>query len=179
MVFRSSKVAATVVILLFISVALSSVQAQEWDINTSKDEMTGEISVYATSARTAPNESMDFPYSDVEAWLGFGCDAESEWAYVGFNEKPNLPDAQAQSGGYSTITTRIRWDDDIENMRMSQEFGDRFLHFQSDGKAISNMIKSNEALLELEWYRAGNVYFRFSLSGSAQAIESARQRCQK
>jgi hypothetical protein len=62
---------------------------------------------------------------------------------------------------------------------MSQEWGDRFLNFRSGGKAISNMLRANEALVELEWYRAGDIYFRFALDGAAQAIESAREKCQK
>jgi hypothetical protein len=104
----SGKTVASTVILIFVGGALSFAQAQEWGVSTSKDEMTGEVSVYATSATTGPTETMGFPYSDIEGWLGFGCDKESEWAFIGFNKQPNLPDAEAQRGGYSTFRTRIR-----------------------------------------------------------------------
>lgn len=122
---------------------------------------------------------MDFPYRGVEGWLAFGCDGQSEWAYIGFTKQPNLTDTFAESGGYSMFRTRVRWDDNVQTVRMSQEWGDRFLHFQSDGAAIANMRSARTVLVELDWYGAGQAYFRFTLNGSADAIASARRACQR
>lgn len=149
-------------------------QEQQWRHHTSKDEMTGEVQAFATSPRTGPTRQMDFPYTDVEGWLGFGCDGQDEWAYIGFTEAPNLTNSDPQSGGYSTFTVRVRWDDEVQTMRMTQEWGSRFLHFQSDATAIEKIAASNEVLVELKWYGSGSVYFQFSLSGSANAIAHAR-----
>ena len=71
------------------SVASSSAQENaappqpSWGFSDSKDEMTGVVSWYASSPVAAPTKKMGFPYHDVEAWLGVGCDGKSEWAYVG------------------------------------------------------------------------------------------------
>lgn len=155
-------------------------QAQSWSYFTSKDEMTGEVQAYATSPRTTATQTMDFPYRGVEGWLGFGCDGQSEWAFIGFDEQPNLTKTEPQSGNYSTFSTRVRWDDNVQTVRMRQEWGSRFLHFRSGAKAIANMRQASTVLVELNWYGAGNdqTYFRFTLNGSAKAIARARQRCQ-
>lgn len=171
---------ATAVVLacgLLFSSASVEVKAQSWSTFTESDEMTGEVQAYAHSPNTTATESLSFPYRGVEAWLGFGCDGQSEWAYVGFSKSPNLTNTEPQSGGYSTFKTRIRWDDRIKDVYMSQEWGDKFLQFQSDAVAIENMMNARTALFELSWYGSGTVYFRFTLNGSAQAIRSARQRC--
>src|SRR3546814_4229697 len=106
-----------------------------------------------------------------------GCDAGSEWAYVGFNEAPNLTDTDAQSGGYSTFSARIKWDDRLETVAMIQRWGERFLHFRNDDSALLAMMASREALLELEWYGAGAAYFRFDLAGAEPVIRGALTRC--
>src|SRR5512138_2374109 len=77
--------------------------AQQWDHRISRDEMTGVIEGYASSPSREPRRSLGFPYQEVRAWLGVGCDADSEWAYVGFTAAPNITDAEARSGGYSTF----------------------------------------------------------------------------
>jgi len=50
---------------------------------------------------------MSFPYNDVYAYLGIGCDGKSEWVYVGFNEAPNLNNDDTKDG-YNLIQTRIK-----------------------------------------------------------------------
>src|SRR3546814_20018666 len=60
---------------------------------------------------------------------------------------------------------------------MTQRWGERFLHFRDDDRAISRMLSSPDVLLELEWYGAGAAYFRFDLAGAASVIRNARLRC--
>jgi hypothetical protein len=122
---------------------------------------------------------MGFPYGNVTGWIGFGCDGDDEWVYIGFSEAPNLLDTEAQNGGYSTFSTRIRWNDKVEQVHMMQEWGAKFLHFQNDAAVISKMISAAKVLLELSWYGAGNVYFEFSLDGSTDAITNSRAACGK
>lgn len=162
--------------LFLLSVPLSA-NAQTWYVSTSKDEMTNEVSAHAHSPSTTATKPMEFPYRGVTGSLSFGCDGQDEWAYISFSESPNLTDTEAQNGGYSTFRTRVRWDDNVQTVRMSQEWGTKFLHFQNDAAAIQNMMKARTALVELDWYGSGTVYFRFTLDGSADAIERARNRC--
>ncbi|KPK80436.1 MAG: hypothetical protein AMS25_09100 [Gemmatimonas sp. SM23_52] len=175
----SKAVAVTTSLLLLLASSAPGAQGQQWTHFTSKDEMTGEIQAFATSPRTAPTRQLAFPYADVRGWLGFGCDGQDEWAYIGFTEAPNLTNTEPQSGGYSTFTARVRWDNDLQTMRMSQGWGERFLHFQSDATAVAKIAAAQTVLIELKWYGSGDVYFRFSLNGSADAIARAREACRK
>src|SRR3546814_4400775 len=64
-----------------------------------------------------------------------------------------------------------------EIVNMTQRWGERFLHFRDDDRAISRMLSSPDVLLELEWYGAGAAYFRFDLAGAESVIRNARLRC--
>ena len=164
---------ACVVALYVLSASLVSAQ---WTTSTSVDEMTGVRSAHAQSPSVTPIERMDFPYYYVRAWLGFGTDGVDEWAYVGFSTEPNLTGTNTQDG-YDTFVARIKWDDKLETVRFTQNWGSSFIHFRYDNNAISNMITENTVLLELNWYGEGKVYFRFPLSGSSTAIAKARTAC--
>ena len=147
-----------------------------WRVTTSVDEMNGARSAWATSPLVGPTQRMDFPYEDTEAWMGFGCDRSSEWAYIGFSVTPNLVNDETRDG-YSTSESKVRWDDRIEMTGFNQTWGDDALLFQLDAPAIANMQAANTALVELAWYGQGTVLFEFSLSGSSAAIAEARGTC--
>lgn len=147
-----------------------------WTHSTKRDEMTGDVSAFAFSARTKPTRPMSFPYTDVTAVMAFGCDGDSEWAYINFSDSPNLTNTETEDG-YNTFTTRVRWDESVENTRMLQEWGATSLHFRDGADAIRKMAAASEVLVELKWYGSGDVYFLFSMSGSSDAITSARQSC--
>jgi len=122
---------------------------------------------------------MEFPYSDTESWIGIGCDGASEWVYAGFTNAPNLTNNEPQSGGYSRVPARARWNDAVENLTMTQEFGAAFIHFQRDASVIQKMAESSSFLLELSWYGEGSVVFEYSLNGSSSAIDNMRASCSK
>jgi hypothetical protein len=119
---------------------------------------------------------MGFPYSVTTEWLGVGTDGKTEWVFVGFSESPNLTNTDTQDG-YSLVRTRIKWDDDVENVTLTQEWGGKFLQFRDGTNAISKIARSSTVLLELDWYGEGKTYFRFSLAGSEAAITRMRQSC--
>ena len=119
---------------------------------------------------------MAFPYGDTKGWLGVGCDGTSEWVYVGFTNAPNLNDTEIEQG-YNLITTRIKWDDKVENISLTQDWGSKFLHFRDDSNIIQKITKSNSVLLELNWHGQGKTYFKFSLSKSSAALDKIRNEC--
>jgi hypothetical protein len=121
---------------------------------------------------------MEFPYGDTKAWLGIGCDGKNEWSYVGFTTAPNLNNTDTQDG-YSVVTTRMRWNDTVENTTFTQKWGDAALHFRDGKSAIVKIGGSNSALLELDWHGQRPVYFQFPLNGSSAAIASMREHCPK
>ena len=148
----------------------------QWITSQSSDEMTGEHTSYAISPSNTATEIMDFPYRGVEGTIGVGCDGQYEWVYVSFSKAPNLLNTDTNDG-YDRIDTRIKFDDQIQNVTLRQEWGARVLHFYSDDKIIEKLIQSNSILLELNWYGEGRTYFRFSLEGSADAIAEIRKEC--
>ena len=147
-----------------------------WYTSISKDQMTGTKSAYANTQMTGPMEEMGFPYSDTQAWLGMGCDGSNEWVYVGFTTSPNLNNTNT-ADGYELIRTRVKWDDTVKRTSLIQNWGEDYIVFNNDKEAISNIAKSNTMLLELNWHRLGNTYFKFSLEGSSAALRAIRNEC--
>jgi hypothetical protein len=149
-----------------------------WSAFSSRDQMTNEVSAYATSIRIAPTRSMSFPYADVRAWLAVGCDGASEWAYIGFNESPNLTNDENQDG-YNLLKTRVKWNENVVNTYFTQDWGAKFLHFRADKAAIEAIAESSSVMVEIPWYGQGAVNFRFPLDGSSAAIADMRSMCKK
>lgn len=152
------------------------VQKPQWGTMTNVDKMTGKQKVFSTSPTVGSAEKMDAPYGDVTAWLGVGCDGKREWAYIGFSTSPNLTDTDI-GDGYSTIYTRIKWNDSVQNVSLIQEWGSSFLNFQNGRQGISKITTSKSALLELNWYGQNHPHFSFPLDGAATAITAMRKQC--
>ena len=149
-----------------------------WSNFTSRDEMTSKLSAFATSSKVGSTSPMEFPYSGTQAWLGVGCDGQSEWAYFGFSEAPNLNNTDT-GDGYNVVRTRVRWNDTVETTTFTQQWGDAFLNFRDDKSAISKIAGAKTVLLELDWHGQRSVYFEVTLNGSSSAISSMRSQCAK
>ena len=147
-----------------------------WSNRTSKDVMTNKFQAFASSPRAEAKTKMDFPYQDTEGWLGIGCDADSEWAYFGFTNQPNITDDETEDG-YNLIETRIRWDDQVQNVVLVQTWGAKFLHFENHATAIERIASSNRVLLELNWHGQRSAHFEFTLRGSSRSIQELRSAC--
>ncbi len=147
-----------------------------WTTHTSKDKMTGKFSAYATSPRVEPTKRMSFPYGDVTSWIGVGCNSEDEWVYFGFNKTPNISNDDTKDG-FNLITTRVKWNSNVETVELTQSWGADYIHFRNDRSAISKIAASNTVLLELDWHGQSGVYFEYSLKGSSKAISKIRSQC--
>ena len=117
---------------------MPSVYTPVWGTSFSKDEMTGEFSAYANSPVTYPSTEMDFPYGNVSSWLGIGCDKNSEWIYLGFSDSPNLLDTETHDG-FNLINTRIKWDEIVKSIQLTQEWSSKFIHFRNKREAITRV----------------------------------------
>ncbi|MES2661810.1 MAG: zinc ribbon domain-containing protein [Pseudomonadota bacterium] len=147
-----------------------------WTTSISTDEMTGKFSAHATSPTAYPTKKMSFPYHNVYSWIGIGCDKNSQWVYFGFNSAPNLTKDQTKDG-YSLTKTRIKWNNSVENVSLTQDWGSKFIHFENYSAAISKIAASNTALLELQWHGEQPTFFEFSLKGSSKAFAEIKSRC--
>jgi hypothetical protein len=147
-----------------------------WTTSSSTDEMTGKLSAHAQSPVTYPSTQMSFPYHEVKSWMGVGCNSTSEWTYIGFSTAPNLVN-DITKDGYNLIHTRVRWNDTVKNVKLTQDWGSKFIHFANNATAIKNIAASNTALLELHWHGQESVYFNYSFKGSSKAISAIRAKC--
>ena len=145
----------------------------KWAFTTSTDEMDGATRYFAQSPASEPTEAMDFPYHDIEAWLGVGVSEADEWTYIGFSGEPNIAGAETHDG-YDSFVARVRWDDKMETMTMIHEWGSKFIGFKDDPRAIAKMMAASKVLVEISWYGEGQVHFEFSLAGSSSAVAKAR-----
>ena len=156
--------------MLVFTLVLTSFASDQWTVSSiSENEMTGEKAIYAFSPSVGSTKKMDFPYSNVKARLSVGYDGKKPWVYIGFTESPNLLNTTIKDG-YNLIDTRIKWDDELKNVTLTQDWGSKFMHFKKDKIIVDYIVKSDTVLLELEWYGSGTVYFRFPLNGSSKAI---------
>lgn len=158
-----------------VAVNISSAYAG-WGVSFHSDEMTGKNQVFAISPIVKSTKNMSSPYNNVNSWLGVGCESGKRWAFIGFSQAPNLLGSKTKDG-YNLISTRIKWNEEVQKVNLNQDWGAKFLHFNNDDIIIKKIATSNEALLELNWYGNGNVYFNYSLSGSASALKKMAKKC--
>lgn len=131
---------------------------------------------FAFSKSVKSNKQMKFPYSETEATLSVGCDSNDNWVYLHFTNEPNLLN-NSIGDGINFIQTRMKWDSNIESVSLTQTWGSSFLHFSNDNELIAKIRNHNDAMLELDWYGEGKVYFSFSLNGSNSAVNQILNDC--
>jgi hypothetical protein len=170
----NKKIILSLAILLLLTIPAYA----EWDTSISRDEMTGKILAQAHSLIVAPTKKLASPYNNLKAVLAIVCDKTDEWVYVNFTMAPNLSNTETKDG-YSDISTRIKWDDKVEDITLSQDWGAKSIHFDNDKEIVLKITKSNFVLLELNWYSLGKVYFKFPLAGSSAALKTIRSECAK
>ncbi len=166
----------SIVAISIAATLLSGTADAEWKSHSYADEMTGDKSAIAYSDDVGPSRPMGFPYGDLTAYLAFKCDSAGEYVYVAFSESPNISNTETKDG-YSTFSTRVKWDDDLETYYFLQTWGSEVIQFSDDQWAISKIQSANKLLLEVKWYGEGSTYWSFPLSGSSEAIAKARAAC--
>lgn len=166
----------TLIALSLIATSFASQAA--WKVSGDTDPMTGESQYYAISGWKQSLKPMGFPYQGTKSAIGVGCDSGGNyWAYFAFSSKPNMSDDDTQRG-YSTANRRIKWDDEMSKIHMSQDHGSKFVHVSSDKQFIQNLREHNSVLLDMSAWHSGNQpYFKYSLSGSTKAINEALSKC--
>ena len=81
--------------------------------------------------------------------------------------------------GYNNISTKMKFNDEVESISLTQDWGSKFLHFQNDEKIIAKIEKANSLLLKLNWHGSGSVYFKFPLKDSSNALKKITKECTK
>ncbi len=161
-----------IVMLTIIPLGLNA----QWKTFSNEDEMTGEKSIYASSPTSNPTKNIGQPYSDLTATLVVSCDKEKEWTYVIFNKDANL-NYDVTRDNHQTAYSRIKWDEEIKEVIFTKYDNHKALHLYDDKTVISDIEKYGSALVELNWYSEGRIFFRFNLSGSSAALQKIRNQC--
>lgn len=149
-----------------------------WNVNVSVNEMSGEKTAYAKSDLVPSTKPMAFPYTGTEARMVVACNAKEEWVYTVFTKGPNISGSSKRTEqGYYVVKSRVRWDDQIKPVSLLQEWGGNGLEFFKEGEVIKDISSYKSALLELDWHGNNLVYFRFDLTGAAEAVRKIREEC--
>lgn len=159
--------------------ALSNSVNAAWTVTSDTDPMTNKAQYYAMSPSVQSIKPMDFPYKGTKSWIGVGCDSSgSKWVYFGFSSQPNMTDDKTQSG-YSTANRRIKWDDTMSTVYMTQDWGSKFVHVggQWDDKVIDKLKLHSSVMLDMSAWSGSKAYFQYSLSGSTKAINQILSKC--
>lgn len=148
----------------------------QWTTSETTDEMEGTTSYFAISPDVKPTRQMSFPYGNITSNLVIACKEASTYAYFYFSDSPNLTDDETEDG-YNLVRTRLKVDEVIENISLTQTWGANSLFLLNDELYIQKAKEASELLLELNWYGNGKVYFRYDLSGSAKKISEVENSC--
>lgn len=148
-----------------------------WFESSSTGKLTQELSYFAVSARTAPKLRMAYPYNQLTATIGFGCDKSEQWMYVAFSEPPNFANTETEEELHRFVT-KIMFDEQSAKYEATQAFGSRFIHFREDALVLENLLQANHMVFEVDWHREGFVQFQFPLSGSADIIKKTQSKCE-
>lgn len=163
---------------VLILVPVAPLQASDsWYTKSDINEMTGKEYHYALSPRTNTTRKLPFPNNDLQSWIYVGCHESYKWSGFGFTSAPNIADDRTKDG-YNLIDTRVKWDEEIKYDTFKQKWGSRFIESERNSRVMIERLKIyDQALLELDWYHHGNVYFRYNLKGSVQAISEIQEKC--
>lgn len=194
-------------ILVLLSTGGNLFASDRWLFSVTKDKMTNEESYYVVSPRTK-SDNIGMLYSSLESSLAMYCDAtnfsyydpalkkkvKQKGAtynpYFYFTISPNLAHTTTEDG-YNTGRARIKLDDALYYVRFIQYWGSKYIYIKDlmddfDGadyitpEDFQKRLKETKSiLLELAWYGEGNVYFKYSMNGAMQEIETFKNRCQK
>jgi hypothetical protein len=148
----------------------------DWTASQSKDEMTGNETFYIFTDWASPKYPMSFPYAKTKSVIGIGCSKYGIVPYFNFTSKPNITKAETKDG-YNEIITRIKFDNTLEDIKLTQKWGSKSLFVYNEKAFIKSLEKTNEVLLELNWYGNSSVYFKYYTDETSQAIKSLKSKC--
>ncbi len=139
-------------------------------------------------------ERMAFPYQGTKQAIGVGVKKDSVYVYFAHNIQPNLTDDKVEDG-FSEATRRVKFDDNVEEYRQTQDFGSAYIHIanyydeynsetssfdntnKNDLEFIQKLKNSKSLTTEFEWYGDGDVHFKHDLTGFGKAYEQAKKMC--
>ena len=168
------KLIITTLSMIFISFGANAYS--DWKSSQSKDEMTGKETFYIFTSWASSKYPMSFPYSKTKSVIGVACNKDSIWSYFMFTTQPNITKSETKDG-YNKILTRIKFDDTLENVTLTQDWGSKALFLYNEKAFIKSLQNTSEVLLELKWHGNNSVYFKYFTEGASEEIEGLKAKC--
>lgn len=147
-----------------------------WSYRVSTDEMTQKKSVYLSSKTSTTTRPMSFPYTGTESSIYFACDKSSKWAYFWFSNQPNIRNDKTESG-YSISKSRISFDDNLDSITMTQEWGSKFMHVSYNDWLSKKLMDRSTVKLELDWHGEGRTIFLYDVQGFKPLYSDFIKKC--
>jgi hypothetical protein len=128
---------------------ITSTMLSAWEASVDKDVMSGEKTCYVVGKWTKSMERMAFPYQGTKQAIGVGVKKDSVYVYFAHNIQPNLTDDKVEDG-FSEATRRVKFDDNVEEYRQTQDFGSAYIHianyydeYNSETSSFDNTNKND------------------------------------
>jgi len=147
-----------------------------WSQSVSDDPMTKKRSLFFASPLYTSVKPMGFPYEDTQTQMNIGCTRGDMWSYMYFSNAPNLTNVDVKDG-YNEALIRIRFDDSLQNIKIRQKWGAKYLHILDDYDFIERLQSSSSVRIELQWHSQGNVYFDYKLHRFSELFPNFKAKC--
>ena len=168
------KLLITTLTMIFISFGASAYS--DWEQTQNKDEMTGKEMFYIFTDWASPKYPMSFPYSKTKSVIAIACNKNGFLSYFNFTSQPNINNSETKDG-YNKIVTRIKFDDTLEDIALTQDWGSKSLFVYNEKAFIKSIENTNEILLELSWHGNSRVYFKYFTEGASKEIKRLKSKC--
>lgn len=150
-----------------------------WMFEENENLMTGDTYAVAYSPVAHPLVKPNFPYHNVSSRIYFVCGRVTEQVQFRFTAL-NIPTSGLHKIGllrYAVVNAK--WDDELGGFQFYPNREQPELHVieEEHEPTLQRLMNHDELLIEIPFYRTGDVYFRYSLRGSSAAIASARKSC--
>ena len=173
---RGNQLRVTVFTIVLLGPMLAGPARATWQFSSCEvDAMDDIVRCWAASSDVpVPGP---FPHRSRVANVGFGCnDGGTQWTYI-WIEDLILTGGKSQRG-YQRHSLRVRHDRGPAKVTdFTKDSGRDFLHFTDDSAAIENIRTHRKMLIEIPFYRQGNVVVRFDLTGSSAVIDETLSAC--
>ena len=141
----------------------------KWHVQVTEDVMTSGKIWEVSSPIIKPLEYLGFPYEYTEAQIIVRFSRSAELAAI---KSCDLTNADAtQIDKYNRLVpVRIRWDNELEQVSLTQKFLSSYLVFPDASKIIDRLCTSKQMIIEFGWYYDRTIHFKFDLTGAADII---------
>ncbi|ELX4137625.1 hypothetical protein M2H05_09760 [Vibrio vulnificus] len=164
-------------LLLLCMLAVGAAKASGWEVNESKDKMTGKVLSYRASSDWVETNNPVFMSSNKQmySWVNVSCNKSKQWAFIAFTQNPFMGSGDTIQ---REIVTRVKFDNHLSDITIYNGDTHSQVVFVDDATSFIKMLRSSNTMkLEFPWYQHGNIYLDYDLSGSNSAIASALSKC--